>query len=210
MTALLAGALLAGLVGSPHCVGMCGGFATSVGGARASLAWHLGRLATYTVLGSVAGLIGGVGVRAGAWTGVAAAVLLLLFAARLTGVLPSAPMHLPGLVRMASRFATLPGLPARFAFGTLTALLPCGLTWSALTLAVAAGGGAGGALAMTAFWLGTVPALAGAAVGLRRLTTARPWSRRLLAAGVFAAGLWSISVRVTNSEPAPCNATEAP
>ena len=34
MIPLVGGALLAGLVGSPHCVGMCGAFATAGGSAR--------------------------------------------------------------------------------------------------------------------------------------------------------------------------------
>ena len=69
----VAAAFLAGLVGSPHCVGMCGGFAAAVGrsssrraggrparllpvlNARAGvLLWHLGRLTTYATLGALA------------------------------------------------------------------------------------------------------------------------------------------------------------
>src|SRR5690606_7731256 len=53
MWPLVLGAGLAGLVGSPHCVGMCGGFATACATpTRHAVAWHAGRLVTYGVLGA--------------------------------------------------------------------------------------------------------------------------------------------------------------
>ena len=52
MIQLIAGAGVAGLVGSLHCIGMCGCFAVACGGsARESFFWHAGRLTTYVVLG---------------------------------------------------------------------------------------------------------------------------------------------------------------
>ncbi|HSM06730.1 MAG TPA: sulfite exporter TauE/SafE family protein, partial [Longimicrobiales bacterium] len=55
----LTAAALAGLVGSPHCMGMCGGFAVACGAGRdRGLSWHAGRLATYMALGGVAGAAG--------------------------------------------------------------------------------------------------------------------------------------------------------
>lgn len=196
MWGVYAGALVAGLVGSPHCVGMCGGFAAATAGRPAeSAAWQGGRLAAYATLGAIAGSVGGV--RLGStWIGVGlAAVLLVWFAARLAGLAPEIPVKIPWLTRAGSALAGRKGVPARFAFGVLTALLPCGLLWSALAVAVASGGPGGGALAMAAFWLGTAPALAVAAGALRRLASARPWTRRAVAAAVLAAGLWSISSR---------------
>ena len=59
MTEALAAAALAGLVGSPHCIGMCGSFALACGGRVShTLAWNLGRTLTYTSLGALAGLAG--------------------------------------------------------------------------------------------------------------------------------------------------------
>lgn len=88
--AALGGPLLAGLAGSPHCVGMCGGFAVAAAGGprgRASaLAWSAGRLSTYAVLGALVGAFGGALPGPG-WVGTAiAAAFLVYFAARLAGL----------------------------------------------------------------------------------------------------------------------------
>ena len=62
----LALAFMAGLAGSIHCLGMCGGFAIAAGAAsdlrRAvghQSAYHAGKSVTYAVLGGVAGAAGG-------------------------------------------------------------------------------------------------------------------------------------------------------
>ncbi len=56
MIPLLTAALIAGLLGSMHCVGMCGGFAAGCSRARMGLpAWHTGRVLTYGLLGALAG-----------------------------------------------------------------------------------------------------------------------------------------------------------
>ena len=59
--AVLTGVLVASIVGSVHCIAMCGPLVGLHGGAktlRLSLVHSLGRLTTYVVLGAVAGLIG--------------------------------------------------------------------------------------------------------------------------------------------------------
>lgn len=200
MIGLFGGALLAGLLGSPHCVGMCGGFAVSAGSRGAAVAWNLGRLTTYVLLGALSGTLGGL--HAGPISGVIAAALLIWFSARLAGVTPGLQLHFPRLVALGASAARRTGIAGRFALGLITGLLPCGLLWSALAVAVAGGSPVVGATAMAAFWVGTVPLLAGAAAGLRRLTAASPWARRGLALGVLAAGLWSISVRLSENSPA--------
>lgn len=200
--ALLGGALAAGLVGSPHCVGMCGGFASaSAGRPVETSAWHVGRLAAYATLGAIAGRAGAV-----PWAGtpigaILAGVLLAWFAGRLAGLLPELPIKVPFVARLGAAVARRRGFGGRLAFGAVTALLPCGLLWSALAVSVAAGSAAGGSLAMLTFGVGTVPALAVAAGAVRRLSAARPWTRRVVAAGVLAAGLWSIGARATLSKP---------
>lgn len=200
MIGLFGGALLAGLLGSPHCVGMCGGFAVSAGSRGATVAWNLGRLTTYVVLGALSGTLGGL--HAGPIGGMLAAALLIWFSARLAGVAPGVQLHFPRLVALGASAARRTGIAGRFTLGLITGLLPCGLLWSALAVAVAGGSPVVGATAMAAFWMGTVPLLAGAAAGLRRLAAASPWARRGLALGVLAAGLWSISVRLSENSPA--------
>ena len=59
MIAAIAAAAVAGLVGSPHCIGMCGGFAILCGGKVTDTAlWHAGRITSYAALGALAGTFG--------------------------------------------------------------------------------------------------------------------------------------------------------
>ncbi len=191
MMVLPAAVFVASLVGSTHCVGMCGAFlalATADPG-RDRPSWHLhaayhaGRLATYTSLGAIAGLVGSkvdlstglVGVQGLAAT--LSATLLAVFAAitllRLAGVrLPAAAI--PGFwqraVERGHRAAwTLGPLPRAAAIGLLTTLLPCGWLYAFVAAAVGVADPFDAALVMGAFWLGTLPAMIALGVGLRAL-----------------------------------------
>lgn len=211
MIPLLGGALTAGLLGSPHCVGMCGAFATASADRTAEgVAWQLGRFAAYATLGAVVGGVGGSLPVPGPVAAGVAGVFLLWFTLRLAGIAPD--LHLPVRfpTRAASALLARRGLLARGGFGALAALLPCGLLWSALAMAAASGGAVAGAAAMAAFWLGTVPLLAGASRGLRLLAAARPWARVALAGAVFASGVWAIGTRAQLApdpagDPAACH-----
>lgn len=201
----LAGAGLAGLVGSPHCSGMCGGFAL-VAGARpgGALAWTAGRLSTYAALGAAAGGLGGA-LPGPSWLGPALSVAFLLwFAAGLAGISPHLALPAPqALQRAGARLFGRADLPGRFAFGAVNGLLPCGLVYAALAFPVAAGGALPGALSMVAFGLGTAPALALASLGLRRLTARSLGARRALALGVLVLGLGSLALRPTAAAAPP-------
>jgi sulfite exporter TauE/SafE len=207
---ILGGPFLAGLLGSPHCVGMCGGFsvaAPATGPAR-GFAWSLGRVGTYALLGAAAGALGA-SLPGPGWLGTAlAGVLLIAFSLQLAGLvhLPSAP--LPGVVGAAGRLARRADLPSRVAFGGLTGLLPCGLVYAALAFPVASGSAVVGALAMAAFGLGTVPALSVAAWGLRRIVASSLLARRALAFALLLFGLGALGMRTRG--PAPFDAAVAP
>lgn len=215
MTAsLLAGALAAGLVGSPHCVGMCGGFASAASDSRlGSAPWHAGRLMTYAALGAAAGGLGATlpGPR---WLPVVLSTLFLAwFALRLAGwspVVSSSGAH--RLAALARRAIALGGWPGRVAFGAVSGLLPCGLVYAALALPVASGSAAAGALAMLVFGLGTVPALSLAGAGVRRLAGRSIWARRGLALLIFLCGagaiFWRSPLLSSGADGAPpCHAT---
>jgi sulfite exporter TauE/SafE len=203
---LLAGALVAGLIGSPHCVGMCGAFATAGGSARGGLAWQVGRLGTYAVLGAVVGGAGATLPIPGPVLAGVAGLFLAWFALKLAGLAPALPFRVPYPTALAASLLRQEGVLPRIAFGAFTALLPCGLLWSALAVAAAAGGAGPGALAMAAFWLGTTPLLLAAAQGLQLLARARPGVRYAVALFVFAAGAWSIGTRAA----IPAQSTTAP
>ena len=204
MTSLVASAAVAGLIGSVHCMGMCGGFAIACGGRVShTLAWNMGRIVTYAVLGALAGALGGVIPGPGWVAGLVSLALIGWFALALAGLVPEPTAHIPGFKRLATAAAGGEGLPARFVFGLANGLLPCGLVYATLAIPVASGSPVWGAAAMVGFGLATTPALSALALGARKLTVRHMWMRRVLALGVFLAGLWSIGMRtgVTGGGP---------
>ncbi|MEQ8789644.1 MAG: sulfite exporter TauE/SafE family protein [Pirellulaceae bacterium] len=193
--------LMSGMLGSAHCLGMCGGFALAIGGGATSvrsnlhrqLAYTAGRVFTYIVLGAAAAFGGWRLTRAmpeivnlPAILAIVAGVLLVyqgLAAAgwirwpRITG---AAPCAAAGTFRT---FLTAPGLLNPMIAGMLTGFLPCGLLYAMLALAAASRDLWIGAALMGVFGLGTAPAmlLAGAGgsllslAGRRRLLVLAAW-----------------------------------
>jgi len=196
MLGFIGSALVAGFVGSLHCIGMCGGFAVACGGrARDTFLWHAGRTTTYAILGGLAGAFGSLIPGPGWVVAAVSAILIAWFAAGLAGLVPEPHVSIPGLKHLATKLATRTNLVARFGFGMANGLLPCGLVYASLAIPVAAGDPVVGALAMAAFGLGTAPALTAVALGLRKVVMRDMRLRRVLAAGVFLAAMWSIGTR---------------
>lgn len=191
----IGGALLAGLVGSPHCVGMCGGFAAASAAGDGRWTYHLGRLGTYGTLGALAGAFGqALPVSSTAIT-VLSGALTLGFAAALAGLVKLPEVTPPGVVQLATRLMRASGPFAGLGLGAATALLPCGLVYATLGLAVAAGGTTAGAATMVVFGLGTVPVLAGAGAIVRGLVARGPGVRRAMALLVLLAGWGALGAR---------------
>jgi len=201
MWILISAIVTASLLGSLHCVGMCGPLAIWSSGmgqripvrqmALATSLYHVGRLLTYALAGAVAGAAGQLLDLGGETLGVqllAARVvggLMILFGLLRLGQLtlglkrnstpiaPKAtsqpPLITRWLLKLRPYVFRLP-VPARgLVTGLLTALLPCG--WLYLFALVAAGTGSVlmGAVTMSAFWIGTVPALVGLVTGTQAL-----------------------------------------
>lgn len=158
-----------GLVGSLHCAGMCGPLALALpaAGRTASayvagrLAYNLGRVVTYTLLGVVFGLLGKTLLLAGVqrWLSIAIGLLLLagLFASRkLVAWVP-----LTRLVEwLKSRMSVLlhrRSVESLAVLGLLNGLLPCGLVYVACAGATVTGSVLNGAQYMAVFGAGTVP-----------------------------------------------------
>lgn len=198
VVALAGMTLVASLFGSAHCAGMCGGVALVASGdergTRLSRAagYHAGRLASYLLVGAVAGMAGAVVDDAGALVGlqrvaaIAAGLTIAAFGVMtvLRGFgLPIGVSVTPAvLVRLAQRVhATALRLPAPWRglpLGLATPLLPCGWLYAFVAIAAAGGSAVVGMVVMAAFWAGTVPALAavagGARIVLARLGRAAP------------------------------------
>lgn len=159
---------LAGLLQSPHCVGMCGGIALGVSADRESavksaVIYNVGRVAAYTAVGALFGALGtaigySVSVKSMVFTMVGLVVSLI--GLNMWGLLPglralslaSVPCLLPE--RAQRRFAARP-----FIIGALTGLMPCGALYAMWLHAVSGGSAVYGAGSMLAFALGTVPLL---------------------------------------------------
>jgi sulfite exporter TauE/SafE len=201
---IIIAAALAGILATPHCAAMCGGFATACARPRRGLAgWHAGRLATYAALGAIAGTVGG-SIPGPAWLpGALATGFLVWFAAALAGIAPQPVLRVPGLARAARWVARHNGVAARAAFGSLTGLLPCGMVYAALGMALAAGAAFTGAGVMLAFGAATIPGLTALSIGLQRIALRSLWTRRAVALLILFLGLWSISMRTSPHLPGP-------
>jgi uncharacterized protein len=227
MNALLWPVLLASLAGSLHCAAMCGPFAASVGGfARgerggyaAHAAYHAGRLLTYLVLGGTAAALGQALDLAGKSAGVSrvsavvAGALLVLFGlsslAQDRGLvkLRRRPMLRLGtmLGSVLARVRSLPVVPRAALLGLSTTLVPCGWLYAFVAAAAASGDVTSGIGIMAAFWLGTVPALVVAGVGVGKLVKRfGAHARAATASLTVATGVLVLVLRA--SGPAPSNA----
>ena len=218
----LAVVFLAGLLGSAHCVGMCGGFVVLVGAgsdravAGRQAAYFVGKTLTYAAFGAIAGAagvavhgaLGGVGGVLGVGLGVA----LVAFGLGLCGVAWGRG-GAPG-VRFAARLGPAVGRlmasgrpGALVGLGALNGLLPCGLVYGMLAVAAQAGGAGRGALVMAVFGLATVPALAlTGALGARLRPARRVWMQRAAGALVVAMGLLTVARGAGALAPAPPDA----
>lgn len=207
-------ALVAGLLGSTHCMLMCGGIAgalglgTTAGGTcggpspRFPLLYNLGRITSYTFAGGVAGALGG-GVLAVAGLAPLGRAFALLAALVIVVVglrLAAGGRHFGWLDRAGAaawrRIAPLTrGLfpvttPARaFGVGLAWGWLPCGMSYAMLTAALLTGSAWAGASLMAMFGIGTLPAMLALSGGAAQLLG--PATRRIGGAALVAMGLAS-------------------
>jgi sulfite exporter TauE/SafE len=209
----LLAALLLGLAGGGHCIGMCGGIsaALSLGvpkGRRAllySLGFNVGRILSYAFIGALVGfasqtlqlnqylnlslwLAGSMlllmGLSIGQWwQGVRKVEHLGKFIWR--WVQPLTKSLLP-----------IKSLPHALALGGLWGWLPCGLIYSSLIWASSASDWQSSSMLMLVFGIGTLPA--NLATGLLaqqlRALLSKPMSQRFLGASLIALGLYTLPV----------------
>ncbi len=212
----LLAALLIGLAGSPHCLGMCGGIAGSLGagmqgggsGSRLTLAlsYNLGRLGSYTLMGAMAAaVVAAIGATFAISTW--AVVLRLLTAAILIAVAAHLLFNWTGLRRIeviggrlwrhisprAQRLLPVRTPGRALALGALWGWLPCGLVYTVLVAASVSGSALAGAAVMFAFGLGTLPAMTGVTVfgqAVRRWQGSRQ-ARTITGSVLLVFGLWT-------------------
>ena len=210
---LLISALILGLLGGGHCLGMCGGLMGALTlaippeqrGRRLQLllAYNLGRILSYATAGLLFGLAG--------WAVASspAAMLLRIVAGLL---LISMGLYLggwwSGLTRIealgrglwrhiqpvASRLLPVSSLPRALLLGALWGWLPCGLVYSTLLWAASQGDALDSGLLMLAFGLGTWPVLLATGMAAERLTALLRRRGIRMAGGllVILFGLWTL------------------
>ncbi|MEE4232251.1 sulfite exporter TauE/SafE family protein [Pseudomonas viridiflava] len=206
-------ALVLGLLGGGHCLGMCGGLMGALTLAipreqrarrmQLLMAYNLGRIVSYAIAGFFSGLVGwAVANSPGATTlRVVAALLLIAMGLYLAGWwsgLTRIERLGRGLWRYLQPFATrllpISSIPRALLLGALWGWLPCGLVYSTLLWAASQGNAIDSALLMLAFGLGTWPVLLATGLAAER-TTALLRRRSVRTAGgvlVILFGLWTL------------------
>ena len=195
LTVIWLPAFIMGLLGSAHCMGMCGGLTVALSSgcepsrqATLSLVYQLFRVCSYAILGGIAGALGDVMSR---WTDfpvlmIAASVLLIMMGLYLMGrwslltVLEKQGGKLwKYVVPVQKKFLPIRNFSQAASIGLLWGLLPCGLVYSALAVSAASGSAINGVVTMLAFGLGTLPALYITGVFAKQLLQwfKKPWLR---------------------------------
>ena len=207
-------AFVTGLLGTGHCIGMCGGLVSALslsdagrqGGWFFHLLYNLGRISTYTFIGAVVGWLGS----ALAYTDrfkmvtrsllIGSDVFVILVGLGTAGLftwLNVSKLDFPGPMKaMTLAVAGLRRLPPAISalpLGLLFGFIPCGYLYAVAITAAQSASVATGALMLFAFGLGTAPSLllfGGAAHWLSG--RARTWMLRI--AGLVVAGMGVINL----------------
>lgn len=175
---MLVSALILGLLGSLHCVGMCGPIAFMLPVDRSNsyrkvsqiAVYHFGRLLAYSLIGLVFGLVGkslyifGIQQQLSIIIGVLMIVLVLIPYKTLGKYNLSRPLN-----KIISKVKSSLGKALKkktantfLTIGFLNGFLPCGLVYMAVFGAVATGSLLEGSLYMVLFGLGTIPLMTSA------------------------------------------------
>ncbi len=164
-----------GILGSFHCVGMCGPLALSLPLSNDSfwakfsgaLLYNAGRIVTYASFGLLFGLIGQTAAifNFQQWLSISVGAVILVFI-----IVPkkykiqyrasyNANRFFTGLRTQLGKLFTKKNHTSLFVIGLLNGLLPCGLVYMAVAGAIAVGDIASSVLFMAAFGLGTLPVM---------------------------------------------------
>lgn len=199
-------AFMTGILGSGHCLGMCGGLVSGFFiklGARTYwpyLAYHLARIGIYALIGLVAATIGAVLVQTGLFgkaqgiLQIAAGLVVVLLGLDLLGVSPwrntlgFAPFAwIRGQFSRATQRGAIAGAMIG---GALNGLMPCSMTMAMAVKATTAPSPIEGMLLMLAFGAGTLPSMLSASFLFGRLgARTRGWLLRGAALFVIALGI---------------------
>ena len=221
LAASLLAALLAGLLGSAHCLGMCAGISglfamhSSASGLRAQLplaiTYNLGRLVSYMVLGYAVAAVGSrfvdvIPTLAGPVRLIAGVVIILIGLQIAFDLRPLAFLERMGgavwerVAPLSRRLLPVTNAPRALGLGLMWGLLPCGLVYSVLLVAASSGAAGNGAMIMLAFGIGTAPAMLLSGLGAARLSLLMQQRRTRIGAGllIVVLGVLTLAMPVLN------------
>ncbi|MBF8671457.1 sulfite exporter TauE/SafE family protein [Pseudomonas putida] len=210
---LLGSALILGLLGGGHCLGMCGGLMGALTLAippeqrgrrlRLLLAYNLGRILSYACAGLLLGLAGWAVASSPAALAlrVMAALLLIAMGLYLAGWW-SGLTRIEALGRglwrhiqpVASRLLPVSSVPRALLLGALWGWLPCGLVYSTLLWAASQGNAGYSTALMLAFGVGTWPVLLATGLAAERVNRLLKRRSVRVAGGVLVMlfGVWTL------------------
>lgn len=208
-------AFLMGLIGSGHCIAMCGGIASSLQLASNkrqtwlySLAYNSGRALSYMLAGAlVAGISSQFATQNSAFAlflSFLAGMFMLLvgvYIMRLAATLQwleklGKTLIWQHLIKLNKYLMPIDSPLKALGYGALWGWLPCGLVYSALTWAMTSGSAINGAFVMLAFALGTFPAMITLGVAAQKLNTLfnHPWTRIILGSVIIWYGIYLLII----------------
>lgn len=186
---MLLSALVFGILGSFHCIGMCGPIAFMLPLSRDNSTkrfiqialYHSGRLFSYSLIGLAFGIIGkslnlfGIQQQISIAIGLIMILLVIFPSEKLGKFSFSRPVYkVVGRIKSSLGAQLKKKTPDTFlTIGFLNGFLPCGLVYMAVLGAIATGSIAYGSLYMFLFGLGTVPLMTGAVYFSKFLTTGK-------------------------------------
>ncbi len=208
----LMSAFLVGLLGGGHCVGMCGGIVSAVSMHLPHhktklpflLAYNTGRILSYTLAGTIAGLVGASSFFLQHVLPVQqvlygiSSLMLITLGLYLAGIWHGVTyLEAAGKViwktlqPYSKRYIPVQNFKQAFILGILWGWLPCGLVYSVLIAAIATGNAINGGLLLLAFGLGTLPTLIAMGMAAVKLKTVLQniWVRRVSGLLVLGFGL---------------------
>lgn len=209
-------AMLAGLITSLHCVGMCGPLACAAcakGGGQgswsATFTYHGSRILSYALVGVAAGLIGrrvsdallGGGTWWMTW------IFVLFFLAVVVGLDKRirVPMPKNSMAWLGTKASRCGPRGRAGVLGFFTPLLPCAPLYLVLVAAALSGSALGGGWIMAGFGLGTVPLLL--VLQSQYVRLGQRWSPSTmdyLRRGLALASVVLLVLRGTYTEPSGC------
>jgi sulfite exporter TauE/SafE len=210
-------AFIIGLLGSGHCVVMCGGISTMLTTAISDasqqkkyviiFAYNFGRIASYSVIGALVAFTSSmatkeIGLPVSLLKTIAGIFLILLglylgqwlmWLSHVEHLGKNLWRHISPKTK---KFIPIKNINSAFALGALWGWLPCGLVYSTLTWALASADAINGALIMFFFGLGTLPALLSVSLGTISIKSllSNVLFRKLAAILVILYGIYTILI----------------